>query len=222
VAAYGFHADNPELLTEDTAARGTKRHYYSAQKAELEGALSEMLQGAGTGAYVFRPCVVVGPDALAMFQAIPYIQLSERMPSAVLRAIEHLPVLRPVIPDSGVPFQLVHHDDVATAMRSAVLGRGEPGIYNLAGAGQLTMSDLADALGWYSVPVSQLAIGAAAELVARMPFVPAEAQWIESLRRPVLMDTAKARKQLRWRPKHDARETLVTMIQAARSEHLIR
>jgi UDP-glucose 4-epimerase len=103
-----------------------------------------------------------------------------------------------------------------------VLGRGEPGVYNLAGEGTLTMSDLADALGWYSVPVPDLAMGAAAELVARLPFVPAEAQWIESVRRPVLMDTTRARKLLGWRPRHDARETLNEMVQAARSERLIR
>jgi nucleoside-diphosphate-sugar epimerase len=222
VAAYGFHADNPPRLTEDLEARGTKRHYYSAQKAELEGALREMLEGTSTDAYVFRPCVVAGPDALAMVQSIPYVQLSERMPAAMLRAIELLPALKPVIPDPGVPFQLVHHDDVATAMLAAVLGRGEPGVYNLAGEGTLTMSDVADALGWYSVPVPDIAMGAAAELVARVPFVPAEAQWIEGLRRPVLMDTSKAHKQLRWRPRHDARETLTATVEAMRSERLIR
>jgi UDP-glucose 4-epimerase len=52
--------------------------------------------------------------------------------------------------------------------------------------------------------------------------VPAEAQWIESLRRPVLMDTAKARRALRWRPRYDARETLREMVEAARAERLIR
>ena len=44
-----------------------------------------------------------------------------------------MPILKPVLPDPGVPFQLVHHDDVASAMRAAVLGRGAPGVYNLAG-----------------------------------------------------------------------------------------
>jgi UDP-glucose 4-epimerase len=68
----------------------------------------------------------------------------------------------------------------------------------------------------------ELAMDAAAELVARLPFVPAEAQWIESLRRPVLMNTTKARRQLRWRPRHDARETLQSMVDAARLERLIR
>jgi nucleoside-diphosphate-sugar epimerase len=103
-----------------------------------------------------------------------------------------------------------------------VLGRGEPGIYNLAGEGTITLSDVADALGWYSVPVPDFAVGATAELVARVPFVPGEAEWIEAFRVPVLMDTAKARRKLRWRPEHDARETLRGMVDAARSERLIR
>jgi nucleoside-diphosphate-sugar epimerase len=41
VAAYGFHADNPQPLTEDVEPRGSERFYYSAQKAELERALEE-------------------------------------------------------------------------------------------------------------------------------------------------------------------------------------
>jgi UDP-glucose 4-epimerase len=86
----------------------------------------------------------------------------------------------------------------------------------------LTMSDLADALDWYSVPLPELALDATAEVVARLPFMPAEAQWIESLRTPMLMDAAKARRELRWRPRHDSRETLREMVHAARSEQLIR
>jgi UDP-glucose 4-epimerase len=222
VAAYGFHSDNPDLLTEDVSPRGTDRHYYSAQKAALEGVLDEVVKGTSVDAYVFRPCIVAGPDALLLLENIPYITLSERVPGPVLRALEFMPALKPILPDPGVPFQLVHHDDVATAFRAAALGRGTPGVYNLAGAGSLTMSDLADALGWYSVPLPDFALGAAAEAVARLPFVPAEAQWIESFRSPVLMDTAKARRELRWRPKHDARTTLQEMVHAARSDRLIR
>jgi nucleoside-diphosphate-sugar epimerase len=222
VAAYGFGADNPPVLTEDLEPRGTARHYYSAQKAELERALRELLAGADTDAYVFRPCIVAGPDALTLLETIPYVQLSERMPAAALRALEFMPALKPVLPNPGVPFQLVHHDDVATALEAAVLGRGEPGIYNLAADGTLTLADLADALGWYSVPVPELAMGAAAEVVARLPFMPAEAQWIESLRRPVVMDTSRARTVLGWEPRYDARETLEEMVRAGRAERLIR
>jgi nucleoside-diphosphate-sugar epimerase len=222
VAAYGFHEENPTPLTEDVPPRGTDNHYYSAQKAALERVLDSVLDGADTEAYVFRPCIVAGADALALLENIPYIKLSERMPRAVLRTLEFLPALKPVIPDPGIPFQLVHHDDVASALRAAVLGRGQPGVYNLAGPGELRMSDLAQALGWYSIPIPELAVDATAELLARLPFIPAEAQWIESVRAPVLMDTSKARRELRWRPKHDALQTLVEMVQAAREEQLIR
>jgi UDP-glucose 4-epimerase len=54
--------------------------------------------------------------------------------------------------------------------------------------------------------------------VARAPFMPDEATWIEALRRPVLMDTAKARRLLRWRPRHSALDTLRAMVAAARED----
>jgi len=226
VAAYGFHADNPPLLTEDVPPRGTDRHYYSRQKAKLEDALAKVIEGSSTEAYVFRPCIVAGPDALAMIRLIPYVQARELLRNAgladvIAQALERMPGLKPVIPDPGVKFQLVHHDDVADALRAAVLGRGEPGVYNLAGTGELTMSELASALGWYSVPIPDSALDGVAEVIARAPMVPAQAQWIESLRVPVLMDTAKTRRELGWRPKHDAAETLDETISAARSQGLI-
>jgi UDP-glucose 4-epimerase len=54
VAAYGYHSDNPQPLTEDVPPRGSKEHYYSAQKAAVEAALSETLAGTATDAYVLR------------------------------------------------------------------------------------------------------------------------------------------------------------------------
>ena len=127
-------------------------------------------------------------------------------------------MLKPVLPDTGVPFQLVHHDDVAAALVAAVLGRGTPGIYNLAGDGQITLGDLASEMGWYSIPVPDLAVDATAEIVSRLPFLPDTASWIEALRRPVLMDTSHARTALRWAPQHDARATLHEMVTAHRAE----
>ena len=218
VAAYGFHGDNPEVLTEDVAARGTDDFYYSAQKAELEGLLSDLLDDSDVDAYIFRPSIVSGPTGGVMMDNIPYLQLSARLPGPVRRLLDVMPVLKPVVPDPGVPFQLVHHDDVAAAMRAAVQGRGSPGVYNLAGDGRLTMSDLADALGWYSIPVPDLGAAAAAELTARLPFMPPEAAWLQAFRVPVLMDTAKAKRELTWRPKYTSRGTLDWMVAAARDE----
>ena len=218
VAAYGFAQANGHLLTEDLPPQGSERHAYSAEKAEVEALLDATLAGSKTQAYIFRPCIVAGPEAPLLINSIPFVELGERMPSAVRALFEQVPVLKPVLPDTGVPFQLVHHDDVADALLAATLGSGSPGIYNLAGAGEITMADLASEIGWYSVPIPELAIDATAEIVARLPFLPDEASWIEALRNPVLMDTARARRELGWKPRSDARETLRQTVAGHRAD----
>lgn len=217
VAAYGFRRGMPELLSEDEPVKGASRHPYSAHKAAVEEELAEALEHHATDAYVFRPCIVAGPEATMLLDVIPMLAVGQRIPGPLRWALGKVPELRPVLPDPGVPFQLVHHDDVAAALCAAVLGHGEPGVYNLAGPGELTISDLAHELGWHAVPAPQVAVGAAAEAVALMPFLPDEAAWIEAVRRPVLMDTTKARRRLHWMPHHDARQTLRETIAAVRT-----
>jgi UDP-glucose 4-epimerase len=216
VAAYGFHQDNPDVLTEEIEPRGTDEFYYSAQKAELEGLLNEIVEGTSTDTYVFRPCIVAGPDAPML---IDNLTGDAGLPDPLRRVkpvLGAVPLLRPVLPDTGVPFQLVHHDDVATAVRAAVLGRGKPGVYNLAGDGTLTTGDLARELGWHTIPVPSKATALAAHVATRAPFMPARASWLTAFRQPVLMDTSKARRELGWQPKHDSRETLRALISARR------
>jgi len=218
VAAYGFHDDNPDWLTEEIPPRGSPEHPYSQQKAEVERVLGEVLmKREGTVAYAFRPCIVAGPEARTMLEEIPYYRLEEAMPDAVARLLGSLPVLKPVIPDPGIRFQLVHEDDVASAFAAAVRGLGEPGPYNLAGSGLLTMSDVADALGWYSVPVPKPLVDATAEVATRLPLMPEQVAWIHSVRKPVLMRTTRAKKLLRWKPKHTAHATLKEMADAQRA-----
>ena len=187
VAAYGFHRDNPQPLTEDVPARGTAAHYYSAQKAEVEALLADTLAGSAHR----RLCVPPVHRRWATGAAAdrqPALHPDLRAAAGpMLALLDGVPILKPVLPDPGVPFQLVHHDDVASAMRAAVLGRGAPGVYNLAGPGQLTVKLLAEELGWYSIPVPELAVDAVAEMVGRLGFLPAQAQWIAAFREPVIM-----------------------------------
>ena len=219
VAAYGFHDDNPDWLTEDIAPRGSPQHPYSLQKAEVERVLGEvLLRRRRTVAYAFRPCIVSGPRAQTLLEEIPYYRLSDAMPDAVVRLLASMPALKPVIPDPGARFQLVHEDDVASAFMAGVAGRGEPGPYNLAARGTLTVRDLADVLGWYSLPIPGAALEVTAEIATRLPLAPDSVSWIHSLRKPVLMKTDRARKQLGWRPKHTAKATLKEMIAARREE----
>ena len=208
VAAYGFHAGNPQPLTEDVPARGSEAHYYSAQKAELEQTLREALDGSGVETYVFRPCIVAGGDALALVEAFP-------------KLLRRLPLARPVLPDPGTPFQLVHTEDVATALAAAARGDGSPGVYNLAGDGTIRVGDLARAFGWLTVPMPRVGVDLAAEAVGRLPFMPAQASWINAMRVPVVMDTARAREQLGWEPRHDTRAVLADTVASARRADLL-
>jgi UDP-glucose 4-epimerase len=219
VAAYGFHDDNPDWLTEEIPARGSPEHPYSQQKAEVERVLAAtLLNRRRTIAYVFRPCIVAGPEARTMLEEIPYFRLGEAMPDQVVRLLGMVPALKPVIPDPGTPFQLVHADDVASAFALGVRGVGEPGPYNLAGNGTLTMARVADALGWYSVAVPKPLVDVTTEVVTRLPLVPASVAWLHSVKKPVLMKTDRARKLLRWRPKHTGRATLKETVTAEREE----
>jgi nucleoside-diphosphate-sugar epimerase len=159
---------------------------------------------------------VGGPDSPALVEHLPYVQAAAALPEPLRRLVDALPTPAPVLPDFGVPLQLVHAEDVADALVSAVLRLGPPGVYNLAADGQLTLSDVAREMGWHSVRLPRAAIDLTGALVERFPFTPAGVEWIQALRTPVVMDTTKAKEELRWRPSYDALETLRQTVAGAR------
>lgn len=221
VAAYGFHPENPQPLGENVPARGSESFYYSAQKAELEDLLDELLVGSGVEAYVFRPCIVAGPRATMLVeQTVDAVRVFDPVP-ALRRGIEKLPLVSPILPDPGVPIQLVHHDDVARAMAAAICGDGPPGAYNLAGEGEIGVADLARALGWRSVPVPGPAVSVGTAAARRLKFVSSKLEWAIAADTPVLMDTTKARAKLDWQPQFDAQETLIQTVIGAREKGLL-
>lgn len=188
VAAYGFHDDNPQPLTEDVPVRGTSAHYYSAQKAECEALLGELLASTDLEAVVLRPSIVAGPLAPALAESLPWR-------------------LVPVVPSPDVPLQLVHHDDVASAIAMAVTAEHASGAYNIAADDTVRIADIARAFGSRPLPVPRSMVRAAAA-VAKLPFVPAKLTWVQALRAPVIMDTSKAKRELGWRPAYTSAQTL--------------
>jgi UDP-glucose 4-epimerase len=211
VAAYGYHSDNPIPLTEDVPARGSKEHYYSEQKAECEALLREVTDGSDLEVYVLRPCIVAGPKAPALADSMPWRQLSERLPAALRGAAGFIQGILPLLPDPGIAMQLVHHDDVATAIALAAVGAGQPGAYNLAADGEVSLREVAKATGTRSIRVPHALAVAASEVVARLPIVPAAAEWIHVGRGSVVMDTHRAKDVLGWRPQYTSRETLAAL-----------
>ncbi len=207
VAAYGYHPDNPSPITEDVPTRGTPEHYYSEQKAALEKSLAEITAGSDLQVYVLRPCIVAGPKAPALAQAMPWNHGPGLLRTAVRTML--------VVPDPGVPLQLVHHDDVAAAIALAVTTSAPPGAYNIAADGVITVSEVVSALGGHAVRVPRAAATVASEALAHLPFVPAMAEWLHTMRAPVVMDTAKAKSLLDWTPSYTSADTLAALARSA-------
>jgi UDP-glucose 4-epimerase len=211
VAAYGYHSDNPIPLTEDLPTRGSSEHYYSEQKAECEALLREVTNGSDLEVYVLRPCIVAGPKATALADSMPWRQMNERLPVVLRGAAGVIERILPLMPDPGMAMQLVHHDDVATAIALAAVGAGEPGAYNLAADGEVSLGQVAKATGTRAVRVPQVLAVAASEVVARLPILPSVAEWVHVGRGSVVMDTSRAKDVLGWRPQYTSSETLAAL-----------
>lgn len=205
VAAYGFHRGNPVGMTEDWATRPAERLFYAQEKAELEHLLQQEAEThPQTGLYLLRPPIVLGPDAVGAKVTIP-AQLAPLL-RGVGGALRRLPGLPALVPD--LPFQVIHQDDVAEALRLCVLGAAAPGAYNIAADDVITGVDVARELGLRAVPVPGGPVAAVARAVAKLPYLPSGAQWVEAMSHPAIMDTTKAKTELGWTPRHSAIESL--------------
>ena len=210
VAAYGYHSDNPVPLTEDVPPRGSPEHYYSEQKAACEAELAEITNGSSLEVFILRPCIVAGPKAPILADVMPW----RHLPGAVQSAARALPLLKMPVPDPGFPLQLVHHDDVAAAIALAATTDAPPGAYNIAGDGEVSISDIVTALGGRPVRVPAVAATAASAVIANVPFIPSALEWLHVARASVVMDTSKAKSQLGWKPKYTSAETLQALAEA--------
>jgi nucleoside-diphosphate-sugar epimerase len=165
--------------------------------------------------FVLRPCIVAGPKATALADAMPWNSL----PAALRSATKAVSVLKPPFPDPGTPMQLIHHDDVAAAIALTASTSAPAGIYNIAGDGEVSLSDVATALGARPVRVPAVTATIASAVIARLPFLPSSTEWLHATRTSVVMDIGKAKSVLGWAPRYTAAETLQAMASAvAQSE----
>jgi nucleoside-diphosphate-sugar epimerase len=205
IAAYGFHRDNPIGITEEWPTRPADRLFYAQEKAELEHLLqAEAANHPEIALYLLRPPIVLGPDAVGGKSLLPgaLAPLARGVGVAVRRG-PRLPALV-----SDFPLQLIHQEDVAQAIRLCVVGAGPAGAYNIAADDVVTGVDVARALGFRAVRVPHGPVAAAARAVAKLPYLPSGAQWIETMTHPSVMDTTKAKTDLGWTPRHTAIESL--------------
>jgi nucleoside-diphosphate-sugar epimerase len=128
-AAYGYHPDSPEWLSETEPVRGNDEFPYSKHKRLVEEMLAEARRDhPQLEQVVFRIGTILGTTVQNQITA-----LWDGRSILAVRGSES-------------PFVFVWVDDVAAAMAKAATD-GPAGIYNVAGDGRLTVHEIARRLG---------------------------------------------------------------------------
>src|SRR6478609_5049705 len=124
-AAYGYHADNPAWITEDQPVRGNEEFAYSHHKRLVE----ELL-----GSYGSLEQVVLRIGTI----------LGSSVDNQITALFERPRLLR--IRGSESPFVFIWDTDVVAIIQQAVTGP-VTGVFNVAGDGALTITEIAGLLG---------------------------------------------------------------------------
>jgi UDP-glucose 4-epimerase len=168
-AAYGYHADNPPVLRETDPLRGNDDLPHALRKRLVE----EMLESVRARhpeleQVVFRVGTILGPAVGTRLTALwdgPRIFAVRGWDS---------------------PFGFIWVDDVAAAMVRAATD-GPPGIYNLTGAGTMTVAEIAERLGKPRLTVPAGLLEAGVRIGRMLGLTRREPEEIDVLRhRPVL------------------------------------
>ena len=164
-AAYGYHADNPEWITEDQPVRGNEVFAYSHHKRLVE----EMLP-----AYPSLEQVVLRIGTI----------LGETVDNQITALFERKRLLK--IRGSESPFVFIWDTDVVAVIEQAVTGP-VTGVFNVAGDGALTISEIAELLGKPVLTIPEPVLRGALAVLSRLglsPYGPEQTMFLQY--RPVL------------------------------------
>ena len=168
-AAYGYHADNPEWLSESDPVRGNQSFAYSWHKRLVEEMLADYrTQHPQLEQIIFRIGTILG--------ATVHNQITDLFEKPRLIAIR----------GSASPFVFIHDRDVVGAI---VQGITSPvtGIFNVAGDGKLDIDEIATRLGKRCVVFPAGLLQAALWLLKKLGLTQYGPEQIDFLRyRPVL------------------------------------
>ncbi len=168
-AAYGYHADNPDWITEDQPLRGNKAFTYSWHKRLVEEMLAEYrVRQPQLQQVVFRIGTILGETVRN--------QITDMFEKPRLIAIR----------GSDSPFVFIWDQDVVGCMLEAVHS-DKVGIYNVAGDGALGVGEIAARLGKRCVVLPAWLLRTALALLKPLKLTQYGPEQVDFLRyRPVL------------------------------------
>jgi UDP-glucose 4-epimerase len=210
-SSVGAYSPGPKdrLVDESWPTDGIRTSFYSRHKAEVESLLSTFETTHPDVRVVrLRPGLIFKRGASS---EIRRYFIGPLLPSPLLRR-----GLIPVVPDiPGLRFQAVHSLDVGQAYRAAVV-RDVRGAFNIAADPVLDPRELARLLGARRVPVPASIVRGAAGLTWRLRLQPTPPGWVDMALGVPLMDTARARHDLEWKPRHSSGGALLELIDGLR------
>ncbi|WP_213450531.1 NAD-dependent epimerase/dehydratase family protein [Rhizomonospora bruguierae] len=199
-SSLGVYAPGPKDATVDETwpATGVAGSGYSQHKAAAERLLDA--EGDGLAIARMRPGLTFQRDAGA--EVARYF-LGPFVPTSALRlgrvpVVPHHPALRA---------NAVHADDVADAY-ARVIRSAATGAFNVAADPPLDGDVLAAEVRGrtVSVPPAVLRVGAGLTWLLRLQ--PTDPGWVRLAASAPLLDSSRARRELGWQPRHDARYAL--------------
>jgi UDP-glucose 4-epimerase len=187
-AAYGYHADNPEWLTEDDPIRGNEAFAYSHHKRLVE----EMLAAARREhpqlrQVVFRVGTILGATTRNQITA-----LFDKPRLIALRG-------------SRSPFVFVWDQDVVGAIRHAIR-TDAAGIYNVAGDGAMSIQQIAARLGKPCLTLPPSALRLALAVLHPLRLSRYGPEQVDFLRYRPVLDNRRLKDQLGYQPRMTSAE----------------
>jgi nucleoside-diphosphate-sugar epimerase len=207
VGAYAARTSEVPV-TESWPVTGIPTLLYSWHKAEAERLLAdvESKQGDAVRIAIVRPSLI-GQRAAA--GALRRNTMPGLLPPAALSRLPVLPL------DSSFAVQLLHADDVASALLS-ILEIGARGPFNLGSDEVLRVPDIAAELGARSVHVPRRVLRAAAWATWKARLQPVSPGWLDLAFVAPLLDSGHARTVLEWAPTRTAESVLEEVLAAMR------
>jgi nucleoside-diphosphate-sugar epimerase len=195
VVAYGLHPDNPIPLSEKMPLRPNEGLYYSRAKAELEGYLEHLATIHPDMTITrLRPCTVVGPTAeRAMVDSL----ISDTLI---------------MVKGCNPPYQLVHEEDVASAIRLAIK-EDLHGAFNVTGSDPVPLKTMVEERGGKSIALPMVVLRPMIWLLWRTGQSVFAPEWLDLSRFPLVANNTKLQ-AAGWSPQYTTRQAYLSLVEA--------
>ena len=197
--AYGAFPDNPKPIAEDWPVRGAVDFPYARHKADSDRVCQLWAADHPDRVMtIVRPSIVFGPS----------------VDNYIVRSFENNPFV-PVLDGVDEEFQLVHEDDVASALIALLDGKAG-GAFNLAGDGTMTWRQSAELIGKKTREISlkNMKRFNAAMWRLHVPRTESPPGNLDFLRYPWVVSTEKLKSETGWQPQYDTLETFKQTMRA--------